>query len=332
MHETYSEIIFFVPEGDYAVGVPSDRARALAEANDSGTLQRDDQIGGDSMKKTSGFVQLLRGMVAACIALLLTVGVLFSTFFHTMEDANVLRKAGEAARPMQMARITSLVERYANQYGFDEASVAALIDKETLEAYQEQVNTWWLDLLKQGMVNDYPAWDGSAIGETIMADDGYRAQVDRTELRTIAVDQVQAAICQEVKKTILPLRISLLTAGLQLVDSKVPLPKLVSLLHLIPGFCAGLAIALLVLMLICHRREGSQVRTLGGAAIWGGVWLSGLVVLLFCQMDPVGQAQVISPLFASQLTVLCQEMGRTLLFREVVLLLAGFLLSMKGKQ
>lgn len=224
-------------------------------------------------------------------------------------DREVLLRASDTVLDEQVARVEQVVRAQAAAYGFSAEPVLMLTGRDAIADYNAQVADWWAALLRDPTSTEVPAWTSAALTDVIMNDAGYQAQVAPTVQRTTAVNTIVPTIAGEVSRSALPLRASLLEAGLKIAQQRFGLRSVVAGIRLLPAALGLVTLILTLLMLLCCARRMRRGLVFAGAALGAGGLVAGGVLLLINAADIAGRAAQISAILPKQLGVLAGEIG-----------------------
>lgn len=221
-------------------------------------------------------------VLSAVLALVLTLCVMLAGVggvLSAVTGSVALHESVALAAPVlsaQRARIDGKVAALAERYGFDPATVNALVTDEALRAYNQEAIAWWMGLLGQEPELLAPAWPTQELTDAVMADPLFQESTPSGRRRSVARDSVAAGVAQAIQESVLPLRTSLISLALSQVLPRVDVPRYVACVRYLPWAAAAAAAVCAALMALAMAKR--PVRCL--AYLGGGLAAGGLCLLL----------------------------------------------------
>lgn len=192
----------------------------------------------------------------------------------------------ERLQTLQQHRIDSAAQALTERWQLS-AAVLAPWTEGAAARQGEAVAAWWGALWRDEAADTaMPPWlDAQQEGDVVAqlrADAGFVALTDEAQRRAIARDEVAYALDEAVCDAVCPLRRSILTMGLELLQEIAPLPSIRLAALLIACALTSLALALLLL----------ANRAMGSALLCTGLLMAGLTVPVWLADVPGMLAQL----------------------------------------
>lgn len=217
----------------------------------------------------------------------------------------------------QMSRIYGRIDILAEEYGFSADEVKKVITREEIERTNRDVAAWWTHLLTEGDTGTLPRWYSANLEKAVSAtlDTGRTTE----DPRTIAAD-----LTEIVERTVFPLRETLVTTGMDLVNNRVDVPGTIRTVQKLPLLGLALSLAAAGLIALTMGREiRRSLKYFGTAAAGCGVSIiaAAIVVLYMQPRTMVAQA---SQGLAGEIGSLLWKVGLEAGIAVLVLLAGGF--------
>ncbi len=244
--------------------------------------------------------RILSILFALLLSLLVPLGSFVLLASELVSGTEVYSASAERIRTKQLEEISSLIDTLSQQYGFDADKVKADFSDTAFTAYTDEVRVFLQGLFQEQdeeseRIYPYYMWpDGLT---KICEDEGFTALVERTDQRIVAQDAIVSVLEKKAQNMVFPIRPQLVLAGVNMAESAVHLPYVVSLLDywwVVP------AAAVLLILLIClcsHQRMG----WIGAALVAGCLSLASLLAFVSSLHIPQ-MAALVNPLFGSYLS------------------------------
>ena len=241
----------------------------------------------------------------------LAVQVLTSAAFHlrVTTDSGVIDD--------QLRHIYENVDLLAEEYGFSPDAVKEVIDRDELVRANTEIAAWWTLLLTEGDTGTIPRWYSAEL-------EGAVASSMKTETARIDSQTVVADLTEMVERTVFPLRETLVSTGMGLVNDRVDVPGLIRsvtklpLLGLVLSLAAAGTIALMMGREIFHC-----LKYYGTAAAGTGLSLFAAGIIVLCMGPRAMVAQASIPL-AGEMGSLLGKVGLEAGGAVIILLAAGY--------
>ena len=238
-------------------------------------------------------------VLSAVLALVLTLCVMLAGVggvLSAVTGSVALHESVALAAPVlsaQRARIDGKVAALAERYGFDPATVNALVTDKALRAYNQEA----------------PAWPTQELTDAVMADPLFQESTPSGRRRSVARDSVAAGVAQAIQESVLPLRTSLISLALSQVLPRVDVPRYVACVRYLPWAAAAAAAVCAALMALAMAKR--PVRCL--AYLGGGLAAGGLCLLLAAAaaaaFDLPGRIAEVSSILSLQAEALLAHLG-----------------------
>jgi hypothetical protein len=214
----------------------------------------------------------------------------------------------------QITRIHEKIDFLAEEYSFDANAVKALIRREELIRMNQEIAVWWTQIMATGWIEDAPKCTITGLQETIQASLG--------ENTGVTAEEIAEVIGDTVRKTVLPVRETLLTTGIGYISNRVNWPETVHLAYGVPVLCLLLSMLMAGLIALLLARQIRISLMFYGTAAAG----TALSVLAACicsyLMDFHGMIAQVTDGLAHEYSVM---MGRIML--EAGVLVIGLLIG-----
>ena len=189
----------------------------------------------------------------------------------------------DGIRAQEMEIIGEKVAELGSIYGFDAEWLMKMVTPEAVEDLDRQAAAWWNTLLTEGVSAEEPQWDTETIREQLSMDETFIGGDDeQTAERKIM--QAEAAVRQTVIRTVLPMRVNLMTLVMMEAGKRADLPDLIR-------FCTGIPAALLAacfllsgLIALLESRQLSGCLKYIGSALGGGALVALCALILGCTL------------------------------------------------
>ena len=211
---------------------------------------------------------LLSAFISVTVLGTLLVQVLTSAGLHigTAQDDGLLNR--------QMEHIYESIDKYAEEYGFSAESVKTVITREEIRELNRRSAEWWTGLLTEGKADAVPRWYSEEMTEAV-------SSTMVTENRKEDPQIIASDLTEIVERTVFPLRGTLMSKGMDLVNNQADVPGVIRALRKLPLF--GLALCVLtagVLVLLLGREIVRSLKHFGTALAGAGFILIFVIVIL----------------------------------------------------
>lgn len=254
---------------------------------------------------------LLTGFMVAALLSAFAVQVLTSAALHLQvaTDGGVVDS--------QLRHIHENVDMLAEEYGFSAEAVKEVIDRDELVRVNTEIAAWWTTLLTEGDTGTIPRWYSAKLEEAVNS--SMRAETAKIDPQTVVAD-----LTEMVERTVFPLRETLLSTGMELVNGRADVPGLIRSVTKFPML--GLVMSLAVaggIALVLGREILRCLKYYGTAAAGAGLTLlsAGIIVLVMRPKAMVAQAS--EPL-AGEMGSLLGKIGWQAGLAVVILLAVGY--------
>ncbi len=216
-------------------------------------------------------VFLLTVFLAITILSMLAVQMLTSAGLHLQAATD------DAVIEEQLHHIYEQIDLLSEEYGFSADTVKATIQKDQLKEIDEKVASWFTLMLTEGQVGTVPRWDTKALEESVnAASEGKELKEDPA---TIVAD-----LAGMIERTIMPMRETLLSAGMSVVKEKADVPGIVQTVRKLPVLCLMMSlltagvIALLLGNEIFNSLKYYGTAIAGGGLVIAATWLTARIL------------------------------------------------------
>ena len=262
-----------------------------------------------------GFAWVLTFLLAGCLAITilstLTVQILTNAGLHlgVATDGAVIDS--------QLSHIHANVDMLAEEYGFSAEAVKKIISREELLRVNGEIAAWWSHLLSEGDTATMPRWYSPDLEEAVAS--SMNRETAQMDPQTIVAD-----LTEMVERTVFPLRETLLTTGMDLVNKRADVPGVVRSVTKLPmlGLVMSLAVAGLIALLM-GREMIRSLKYYGTAAAGTGFSVLGAMVILLCLGPKAMVAEASKPL-AGEVGSLLGKIGWEAGLGALLLLAAGY--------
>ena len=222
---------------------------------------------------------------AAVLAVLLTVALWATQLglvgIQIMTDTGLHERVAldAAAVDIQMARIREGIGEIAEEFGFREEPVAALITRTQVEDMDRRIVAWWTGFMNTGEIEEAPAFH-AGLEATLEADTDFTGKLNALAVHN-TIESVESRVNDMVRKTGILFREQLVEAGIRRVESRVSLSKIIELVKKLPAL--GGAFSLLAAGLIAammSRKIQMAGRYIGGAMSGCGLLMLATLALV----------------------------------------------------
>ncbi len=162
-----------------------------------------------------------------------------------------------AVQEAQEKRIELRVNELARQWHFAPEAVLPLVTGEPLKEYNLEIISWWQELLRDLSAQaEVPFISTVSIQEAVRADELFREHTPANQRKTIARDKVAYEVGECLQRTVMPLRPSVLSLGVMMMQRELPVTLETCLMYarLAAWGAFGVFAVLLVLVRLRHRR------------------------------------------------------------------------------
>lgn len=254
---------------------------------------------------------LLAGCLAITILSVLTVQILTNAGLHlgVTTDGSVVDS--------QLEHIHENVDILAEEYGFSAEAVKKIISRDELLRVNREIAAWWTHLLSEGDTATMPRWYSPDLEETVAS--SMNRETSQIDPQTIAAD-----LTEIVERTVFPLRETLLTTGMNLVNERADVPGVIRSVARIPLLGIVLSIAIAGLIALLMGRETDRSLKYYGTAVAGtGISvLAAMIILLY--MGPKAMVADASRPLAGEIGALLGKIGWEAGLGALLLLSVGY--------
>lgn len=254
---------------------------------------------------------LLAGCLAITILSILTVQILTNAGLHlgVATDGAVIDS--------QLEHIHANVDMLAEEYGFSADAVKKIINREELMRVNREIAAWWTHLLTEGDTATMPRWYSPDLEETVAS--SMKSDTPQMDPQTIVAD-----LTEMVERTVFPLRETLLTTGMDLVNERADVPGVIRSLTKLPmlGLVMSLAAAGLIALLM-GREIIHSLKYYGTAAAGTGFAVLASMIILLCMGPKAMVAEASRPL-AGEIGSLLGRIGWEAGLGALALLAVGY--------
>ena len=242
------------------------------------------------------------------LALLLFAGTLLVPVWRVTSDRSLYLTAGSELMDARMEALEQKIADVAEEYSFSPDTVKGFVTREVLLSQEEGMADWLIGVL-HGKAVSQPTWDTTEVQEAIREDELFQAAVPSAMRKVVARDQAAYAISTAVNSAVLPIRAEVLQAGLQVVNKKVDLYKIIEELPLVfPAAGVAALILALIILLVMRKSLRFAFAHLGSALMAAALMLLA-VALYVLALDVPGLCGQVSALFALQVTAILKQLA-----------------------
>lgn len=217
----------------------------------------------------------------------------------------------------QLNHIYENIDMLAEEYGFSAEAVKKIIDREELLRANTEIAAWWTHLLKEGDTGTIPRWYSAELEDAVVS--SMDPETAETDPQTVVAD-----LTEMIERTVFPLRETLLSTGMDLVNDRADIPGIIRsvtklpLLGLVTTLAAAGALALLL-----GREIVRSLKHYGTALAAAGLSVLSAFIILLCLGPKAMVAEASGPL-AGEVGSLIGKIGLEVGIAVVVLVGAGY--------
>ena len=273
------------------------------------------QTGLKALPHERGIAWVLTFLLAGCLAItilsVLTVQILTNAGLHLgiATDGAVVDS--------QLDHIYKNVDMLAGEYGFSADAVKKIINRDELLRINKEIAAWWTHLLSEGDTATMPRWYSPDLEKAVAS--SMNRDTAGMDSQTIAAD-----LTDMVERTVFPLRETLLTTGMNLVNERADVPGVIRSVTRIPMLGLVLSIAVAGMIALFMGREINQsLKYYGTAAAGTGFSVLAALIILLCIGPKAMVAEASKPL-AGEIGALLGKIGWEAGLGALLLLAVGY--------
>lgn len=241
------------------------------------------------------------------------------------EDLHVQTATNEYIVSGQMDRVSNTIRELSEKYGFSADNVISALNREEFISADREMAKWWSHITTEGVMStEVPAWSANSL-LPVIEESLVPEMMPEDQSSTEVAQEIGLALEKEAKRTMMPVRRTLITLGFRYLDKRIDIPGAVRLINKAPE--AGAVICILLagmIALLTGKNIRTSLKYYGGALAGAGISAAFALILIrhFGIMDMVrGSSKGLS----DQISIMMRLAGTKYIMGIAILLAAGII-------